>query len=194
MPTPWYRIPEADERIAQGEIIFDCPIVNWKIEDAEMPEEDKVVEKLIENIEGEICDVIIMTQDCDLENEKVINITLCPHYDIAIYKEAWEQSMRDTKQNPSNRAWTSHCDDIKDGYVWNLSMLNLIPDGPLQMNHRIVDFYQVFTCPRLFLESFLQIGGQDRSQLLAPYREHLSQAFARFYMRVGLPMPVEKVW
>jgi len=27
-----------------------------------------------------------------------------------------------------------------------------------------------------------------------PYREHLSQAFARFFMRVGLPIPIEKKW
>jgi hypothetical protein len=26
--------------------------------------------------------------------------------------------------------------------------------------------------------------------LLPPYREHLSQAFARFFMRVGLPVEV----
>jgi hypothetical protein len=27
-----------------------------------------------------------------------------------------------------------------------------------------------------------------------PYREHLSQAFARFFMRVGLPQPVDPSW
>jgi len=29
-----------------------------------------------------------------------------------------------------------------------------------------------------------------RLRLLPPYREHLSQAFARFFMRVGLPVDI----
>ena len=194
MPTPWYRIADAVERIAQGEMIFDCPVVKWKVEETEMREEERAVEKLIENIEGELSDVIIMTQDCDLENDKVLNITLCPHYDIATYKEVWEQSMRDERNNPTPKAWKSQCEDIKDGFVWNLSMLNLLDDDPVPMNHRIVDFHQVYTCPRNFLDSFIQISVRDRLQLLPPYREHLSQAFARFYMRVGLPVPVTKAW
>jgi hypothetical protein len=30
----------------------------------------------------------------------------------------------------------------------------------------------------------------DRLRLLPPYREHLSQAFARLFMRVGLPADI----
>jgi len=30
----------------------------------------------------------------------------------------------------------------------------------------------------------------DRLRLLPPYREHLSQAFARYFMRVGLPQDI----
>jgi hypothetical protein len=29
-----------------------------------------------------------------------------------------------------------------------------------------------------------------RLRLLPPYREHLSQSFARFFMRVGLPVDI----
>lgn len=34
----------------------------------------------------------------------------------------------------------------------------------------------------------------DASQPLSQGDEHLSQAFARFFMRVGLPQPVTAVW
>jgi hypothetical protein len=45
-----------------------------------------------------------------------------------------------------------------------------------------------------FLESLLVQRNRARFRLLPPYREHLSQAFARFFMRVGLPIPIEKSW
>jgi hypothetical protein len=49
----------------------------------------------------------------------------------------------------------------------------------------------VFTVPRMFLESLLRQRAAPRLRLLPPYREYLSQAFARFFMRVGLPQPVD---
>ena len=45
--------------------------------------------------------------------------------------------------------------------------------------------------PLSFLESLLRQRATPRLRLLAPYREYLSQAFARFFMRVGLPQPVD---
>lgn len=57
-----------------------------------------------------------------------------------------------------------------------------------------MDFHEVFTVPREFLESLLVARGGTRPRLLPPYREHLSQAFARYFMRVGLPDPVDVTW
>jgi hypothetical protein len=53
---------------------------------------------------------------------------------------------------------------------------------------------EVFTVPREFLESVLAARAAARPRLLSPYREHLSQAFARYFMRVGLPVPVIEAW
>ena len=44
--------------------------------------------------------------------------------------------------------------------------------------------------PRAFLEDLIAERGTKRLRLLPPYREHLSQAFARFFMRVGLPVDI----
>jgi hypothetical protein len=57
-----------------------------------------------------------------------------------------------------------------------------------------VDFHEVFTVPREFLESLLAARGRPRPRLLSPHREHLSQAFARYFMRVGLPAPIDEAW
>jgi hypothetical protein len=67
-------------------------------------------------------------------------------------------------------------------------------NGNIEMEIRLVDFHEVFTAPRVFLESLLSQRGENRCRLLPPYREHLSQAFARFFMRVGLPITIEKEW
>lgn len=62
------------------------------------------------------------------------------------------------------------------------------------MEHRVVDFHDIYTIPRHFLESLLQQRGKLRLRLLHPYREHLSQAFVSYFMRVGLPISVNKIW
>jgi hypothetical protein len=73
-------------------------------------------------------------------------------------------------------------------------MLNSLKTNEQEMKIRIVDFREIFTVPRTYLESLLSQRNAKRIRLLPPYREHLSQAFARFFMRVGLPNEVEKIW
>jgi len=54
---------------------------------------------------------------------------------------------------------------------------------------RVVDFRRVHSLPLDFVRN-MAIQSGDRIRLLPPYREHLSQAFARFFMRVGLPVDI----
>jgi hypothetical protein len=74
------------------------------------------------------------------------------------------------------------------------SFLDRFEHTDLGTEVRIVNFHTIFTIPRDFLESLLRERGRNRLRLRSPYREHLSQAFARFFMRVGLPQPVTAVW
>ena len=53
---------------------------------------------------------------------------------------------------------------------------------------RIIDFKSV-VLPVGFLRNFAVQQG-PRVRLMPPYREHLSQSFARFFMRVGLPVDI----
>lgn len=73
-------------------------------------------------------------------------------------------------------------------------MLDARPDGELGSEHRIVDFHSIFTVPRLFLDELIERRGARRLRLLPPYREHLSQSFARFFMRVRLPQNITPAW
>lgn len=193
MNDAWYEEVETTATLMQGGLISNCPLVSWK---AERPRidgsgETEMLRGMTEVIQT---DTVVMTQACDLEQGKVENVVLCPHLPLKEYYEAWKAEMERKGQNVTQKAWRSHCDDIRDGFVWNLTLLNAGNTGTLSTEHRIVDFHDIYTVPREFLESLLQQRGQSRLRLLPPYREHLSQAFARFFMRVGLPTPVTKAW
>ena len=193
MSEGWYEEVQADSQLTQGDIIQDCPLVSWKAEDLQLDgrEETEALKGMTEAIR---VDTIVMTQACDLEHGKVQNIVLCPHLSLSEYSNDWREMMESKGQNPSPKAWRGHCEDIRDGFVWNLTILNAGNTDTLTTEQRIVDFHDIFTVPRDFLESLLKQRGQPRLRLLPPYREHLSQAFARFFMRVGLPVQVAQAW
>jgi hypothetical protein len=102
--------------------------------------------------------------------------------------------MQQIGQTPSPKAWRRYCEDIADGYVWNQVFLNNFASPVLSTELRLVDFHDLFTVPREFLESLLRQRQEQRLRLCPPYREHLSQSFARFFMRVGLPQAVNPAW
>lgn len=193
MPEAWYEIIGPDISLTQGDMIFDCPLLAWQDNTLKLEKADEA-EVLRSAVNGIQADVVVMTQACDLENEKVENVILCQHISLNDHHVVWENNMQRTGQNPTKKAWNSHCNDICDGFMWNLTMLNECQINGLSIGIRIVFFNEVFTVPRPFLESLLKQRGQSRFRLLPPYREHLSQAFARFFMRVGLPIPIDKKW
>ena len=191
----WYERVDSTARLTQGDIILACPLMTW----ANKPftvSGGAFIDSLKGIVEAISEDVVVMTQACDLENDKVSNVVLCPHWALADYKEDWiaATKAKDPKFNPSDKAWKSYCNDIKDGYQWNLSMLNEGSVGGLSIAHRVVEFQELYTVPRDFLEILNRERGTPRLRLRPPYREHLSQAFARFFMRVGLPVAVNTKW
>lgn len=192
MSDNWYECVLPTAPVTQGDMITACPVVTWK-EEVFAPGTN-YEEALRNGLTVTEMDVVVLTQACDLEHNHVRNVTVCPHSSLSSYKSAWEAALKKKSQNPSNRAWGDHCDDLRNGYIWNSAMLNAgVADG-LETQHRVVDFRDIFTVPRNFVESLLEFRAESRLRLRSPYREHLSQAFARFFMRVGLPASVDKAW
>jgi hypothetical protein len=182
----WYSSPFGG-RISQGELLFSCPVLVWSNQTNDLQETSPLTERIL----GQAIDLVVMTQACDLEHDKVRSVVLCPHSSITSYRVVWDRSVRKRNQNPTEKAWRKLLDDITGGLVWNLTLLNRFVGEP-PMEARIVDFHEVFTLPRDFLEAFIDQVGTPRLGLNSPYREHLSQAFARYFMRVGLPTPVDR--
>jgi hypothetical protein len=192
--NPWYEVVGPEARLTQGDLILECPLLTWQLDDAAPGEPKASGERLFRAAKGIKADVVVMTQACDLEQGKVSDVVLCPCLPLSRYKPAWEEAERARKQNPTSKAWSAFCEDVKNGYVWNLFMMDSWPEGEITTEHRIADFHSIYTVPRAFLDALIAERGAKRLRLQPPYREHLSQSFARFFMRVGLPTPITKAW
>jgi hypothetical protein len=189
----WYGIVEPNESLTQGDLILDCPLIGWKTEELHPVGsiEEEALEQAVFPFKE---DVIVMTQACDLEQAKVSNVVLCPCIPLSQFRSIWKADRDQKGLKSNNDSWKSFCREVTNGFRWNLAIINSWETGSLPTEHRVVDFHEVYTVPRVFLESFIKQRGNLRLRLLPPYREHLSQAFARFFMRVGLPTPISKVW
>ena len=168
---PWYEIVEGDS-LEQGDILFACPVI-LPIPELTFPIADD--ETLVDI---RYFDVIIMTQSCDLANEnKLEDIILCPHWDLI-------QASK-TDLSLGKNAWKS----ILRGHKYRYTLLEGWDGNEISMGTRVVDFGGILSLPRSFITQFAISQGK-RLRLCPPYREYLSQSFARFFMRVGLPQDI----
>ena len=95
------------------------------------------------------------------------------------------------EQQTSKKAITKYFDDLRKGNQPNYHLLNQAAELGIT-DYLVVDFRNVFAVHIDFLKAHVETLN-DRVRLLPPYREHLSQAFARFFMRVGLPQNIPPI-
>lgn len=169
MTYPWYSTIKRDDPIEQGDIVLNCQIV------CPCSEAKKAKQELVADIR--VYDVIIMSQSCDLQANNIDTVLVCPlrtltelgkifpHYKISSTKE-----------------------QLRKGQIVGYHLLNKCNINGAE-DFLIVDFKNVFGVPLNFLKHLTASRGKRR-RLLPPYREHLSQSFARFFMRVGLPIDI----
>lgn len=169
---PWYGEVSGDE-IEQGDLFIDCPVLHIPKSMAIPPGPSTPA-----TIEYEHMDVAVLTQSCDMVKgrEKVRWITLCPAPELSRFDDPLARN-------------TSTLEEIRKGRLPALHMLNRCDLDGLKSEIRIVDFGEILSFPLNFLRAEA-LRKERRVRLLPPYREHLAQAFARFYMRVGLPSDI----
>jgi hypothetical protein len=168
----WYDII-AEEALVQGDLLLACPVVT--VSD---PWSFPVQAKDRSYVVAEVT-CIVMTQSCDLQNQKT---------DLALLAQVsnW-QTAASIEYRAGNTAVKSRDFRKKliEGNIPGLSLLHKHYTAP-KLAWSIVDFHRLYTLPKSFLEQYAQSLG-PRLRLRSPYREHLAQAFARYFMRVGLP-------
>ena len=126
---------------------------------------------------------------CARQDPECRNVILCPIYHLDDYRADWEALKRGQGQAPTEKGFRKVAEEVTNGRVWNLTMLDrrVGNTGEISIPRQIVDFHEIFSLPLDFLSAWVRLYGGQRLRLLSPYREHLSQSFARFFMRVGLP-------
>lgn len=169
---PWYiELENGDVSLAQGDLVFNCPVINppTQIEPAN-PVDVEIVEY----------NVIIISQSCDLDNDNITMVQVCPFFDLEDHTFIERSSnSRDKKKRKES---------IRQGNLPGYHLLNNNPPSGLN-DFLIVDFRNTYAVHRLFLKAFIR-QQTPRIRLLPPYREHLAQSFARYFMRVGLPVDI----
>ncbi|MBI3950042.1 MAG: hypothetical protein HY314_06270 [Acidobacteria bacterium] len=167
---PWYQAVSGDD-IEQGDILDACPVF--------LPPEDLAGSSLTTaTFRWEERDVIVLSQSCDMVKgrEKISEVLLC-----AIWKRS--------ELTEGHLATNKGMEDARRGNLPGFHVLAecTVPGFPQEV--RVVDFRRVYSLPLAFARKQAVVAG-SRIRLLPPYREHLSQAFARFFMRVGLPVDI----
>jgi hypothetical protein len=165
----WYQVGKFED-LEQGDLLPSCPLVI-------LPDD---LTPLLQNYsEGDEVDfvpsidklnLIMMSQSCDLANDKISQVLLCGYFPAANQSKNIRENIRKER----------------------MPALHLIEkcDAPNYFfEQQIIDFRTIYTLPKNFVSAFAKTL-ETRARLLSPYKEHLSQAFARYFMRVGLPRPL----
>lgn len=170
---PWYEAVDCKEPVQQGDFLLSCPIYIPSSSSA-IAEAEAIPVEIVEY------DVIVMSQSCDLLQKKVDLVLVCPIWAL----NELEQRNEFIKSNRGKEA-------LRQGNMPGYHLLNKSEIDGLAREFTVVDFRSTYSVP------FAIVGGVSRKQtkrlrLSPPYREHLSQAYARFFMRVGLPIDIPK--
>ena len=176
MDYPWYStVNEKD--LEQGDILRDYPVFfNKPYKFPDDPHEG-LPETEIEVMRA---DFIVTTQSCDLAHTKIDTVILCPIFKLEDIK---------SELGKNNKEINKKLESIRQGKEPGFHMLSN-NDNP-EIEFTIIVFKRIYTTPKETLEDFVEKVG-NRIRLLPPYREHLSQAFARYFMRVGLPEDIPR--
>jgi hypothetical protein len=167
---PWYVTVEGNQPLMQGDFVSNCPVV--------VP--SRAIDKDTKEINAEISeyDVIIMSQSCDLVQGKLDLVLLSPFWELRQF-----ENQNGFFASPRGK------EELRRGNVTGYHLLNKCVLKGFETDFLVVDFRTVYSVPLDLLIELAQKNGR-RLRLKPPYREHLSQAFARFFMRVGLPVDI----
>lgn len=160
----WEKV--ADSSLRQGDYLLNCPVPVF----SEIPQENLALE-----VEIGKADVIVVTQSCDLENNKADLVALCPIYRLEDFEVG----------NPK-AAQKGFWEQVRKAKIEGFHLLSPLQNPENNRECLVVDFREIFSLPFEFLTKHAN-SFENRWRLKPPYLEHFSQAFARFFMRVGLP-------
>ena len=166
---PWYTQVDNTNPLQQGDFVLGCQIIQPSAE-ANAPGQN--IQAIVKEY-----DVIVMSQSCDLITDKINLALVCPFYSLTDLGNIYPDYKSAGKK-----------EELRQGHIFGMHVLNECNINSI-IDFLVVDFKSVYAVPLPFLKQIVS-SRANRNRLLPPYREHLSQAFARFFMRVGLPVDI----
>jgi len=163
-----YRLPAADEPLDQGDVIRGCPLVVVESYDPAQPERLPVT--------GAPTLVILLTQACDLANQKAKAIVVAAVLDAQTLVAQGLLKAADVKG------------PLRAGRVYGWYFLP--KSAELGLPEMIVDLRQLHAVRSDLVLDLCQ-RGQRQARIQPLYREHLAKHMADTYSRIGLPQPYE---
>jgi len=176
MEYKWYDDVPANSTIEQGDIVERCNIL--------MPNEQHYLailsgEETKYPLDIKEINCIVLSQSCDIQNAKIDSVILCPIWSLKSFIEKGGYYSGSTAR-----------ENLRQGKFHEYHLLQKFEGDELPEDFYFVDFHRIYSIPKAFIEAILK--NKPHKRLLPPYREHLSQSFARYFMRVGLPVDIPK--
>lgn len=159
---PWYGLASGD-LLEQGDLVVGCPFHRIQANG---------------DVERESYNVVVMSHSCDLAHDKLEMVQVCPYWEL-------EAMARQVEYLRGKRGR----EDLRRGNLSGYHLMNRCMLAEKPTGYLVVDFRSQFSINRQDLK-LLAAAQPPRLRLQPPYREHLAQALARFYMRVGLPVDI----
>src|SRR6266536_6720 len=163
-----YHLPAPDAAIDQGDLIDGCPVVRVGAFHTDQPRTAK--------LELDFHRVVVLTQTCDLANEKTENAVLASVFEAQYLVDQNVLKPADVKG------------PLRAGRIWGWYFLPA--DAPLGLGEMIVDLRRLHTVRMELLRDLCRTG-KRRARIQTLYREHLATHFADTFSRIGLPRPYE---
>lgn len=177
--TSWYGKTNIDDSPSQGDFFNEVPYVKTV---HPLPRGKDPID-----LDFSLNSVIVLSQSCDIVRpNKLKTVQVAP---VSTLRELLFKipALKDEEKLES----------LRRNYIPRYHLLNINRSKTFnKIGYLVVDFGAVFSISYKTLKSLVK-EQPERLTLISPYRERLSQEFARFYMRVGLDddiEPLNKSW
>ncbi len=169
--TCWYEIVTGDT-LFQGNFLLACPSRLERDWPWPLPPDALAMQWVT-------TDLVVLTQSCNLQHSRIAEVFLAQ---VASWSTVVKEESARGNSTVLSREFRKK---LIEGNIPGLSLLHKHSDSVF-LDWSVVNFRRLYSVPLVFLQKFAGSCG-PRLRLRSPYREHLAQAFARYFMRVGLP-------
>lgn len=180
--STWYREVPNSAPVDQGELLFDFPILgvkpNCPVDEVLAGNEEAGLDALIS-----LTDVVVVSQACDIENDKIEFLVLAQVWDAGQFIPREEERASPNEARGRRKQFFK---DVRRGLRPNFVLLGRHA-GDFDLGYQLVDLSRIYTSSVEFVEYYRTHARRPRLRLNTPHRELLNQSLGHYFSRIGLP-------